>query len=140
MIVKRKRFISLLITAVCMFLFAMPAFATIKASSQISQYDMSVTPVTNTLNIKFLISGNHIMDKIGCESIYVYEKSGSHWILVNSWYEDDSGMSRSNTRSSRNTMYSDSEAGVEYKVVMTVFAEDSNGRDTRTRTICVTGR
>lgn len=96
MIVKRKRFISLLITAVCMFLFAMPAFATIKASSQISQYDMSVTPVTNTLNINFSIMGNNLMDKIGCESIYVYEKSGSRWALVDSWDEDDPGMSLSN--------------------------------------------
>lgn len=137
---KRKRFISLLMTAVCIFLFAMPAFATTKASSQINNYNMTVTPSASTLNINFSIMGNNLMDKIGCESIYVYEKSGSHWILVNSWYEDDSGMSRSNTRSSRNTMYSDSEAGVEYKVVVTVFAEDSNGRDTRTRTIYVTGR
>lgn len=137
---KRKRFISLLMTAVCIFLFAMPAFATTKASSQINNYNMTVTPSARTLNINFSIMGNNLMDKIGCESIHVYEKSGSRWALVDSWDEEDSGMSRSNAYSSSNTMYSDSEAGVEYKVVVTVFAEDSNGRDTRTRTIYVTGR
>lgn len=137
---KKKRVISLLMTAVCMFLFAMPAFATTKASSQISRYDMTVTPVANTLNIGFSITGNDKMDKIGCESIYVYEKSGTRWILTDSWDEDDSGMSRTNTSFSRNTMYSSSQAGVEYKVVITIFAEDSNGRDSRTRTIYVTGR
>lgn len=137
---KRKRFISLLMTAVCIFLFAMPAFATTKASSQINNYNMTVTPSASTLNINFSIMGNNLMDKIGCESIYVYEKSGSRWALVDSWDEDDPGMSLSNTDFNKNTMYCNSKNGVEYKVVMTVFAEDSNGRDTRTRTIYVTGR
>ena len=137
---KRKRLISLFMTAVCMFLFAAPAFATTKASNQIFRYDMTVTPVTNTLNIGFSVTGKDKMDKIGCESIYVYEKSGSLWILVDSWNEDDSGMSRSNMTSSKNTMYSNSKAGIEYKVVITIFAEDSNGRDSRTRTIYVTGK
>ena len=72
---KRKRFISLLMTAVCIFLFAMPAFATTKASSQINNYNMTVTPSARTLNINFSIMGNNLMDKIGCESIYVDRKS-----------------------------------------------------------------
>lgn len=137
---KRKRFISFFMAVVCMFLFTMPAFATIRASSQINQYDMTVTPVTNTLNIGFSVTGNDVMDKIGCESIYVYEKSGSRWGLTDSWDEDDPGMSRNNRTSSKNTMYCNSEAGVEYKVVITIFAENSDGRDTRTRTIFVTGK
>ena len=140
MIVKRKRFISLLMAAVCMFLFAMPAFATARASIQINQYDMKVTPVTGTLNIYFSVTGNNAMDKIGCESIYVYEKSGSRWVLTDSWDEDDAGMSHTDSGFKVNTIYCDSEAGVEYKVVITIFAENSAGRDSRTRTIYVTGR
>lgn len=137
---KKKRLISLFMTAVCMFLLAVPAFAGTLASSQICLYDITVTPITDSLYIKFSISGNTMMDKIGCESIYVYEKSGSRWNLVNSWDEDDEGMSRSNARSNKNGKYSSSETGVEYKVVITVYAEDSNGRDTRTKTVYVTGK
>ncbi|WP_160667378.1 hypothetical protein [Colidextribacter sp. OB.20] len=137
---KRKRFISLFMAAVCMFLFAVPAFATTRASIQINQYDMKVTPVAGTLNIYFSVVGNNGMDKIGCESIYVYEKSGSRWVLTDSWDEDDDGMSRTDSAFKTNTIYCDSEAGVEYKVVVTIFAENSAGRDSRTRTIYVTGR
>lgn len=140
MIVKGKRFISLLMTAVCIFLFAVPAFATTKASIQINRYDMRVTPVAGTLNIYFSVTGNNAMDKIGCESIYVYEKSGSRWVLTDSWDEDDAGMSHTDSGFKVNTIYCDSEAGVEYKVVVTIFAENSAGRDSRTRTIYVTGR
>ena len=79
------------------------------------------------------------MDKIGCESIKVYEKSGTRWTLVNSADEDDLGMSQYNSRLQKNTIQFDSESGVEYKVSVTIFAENSSGRDTRTRTFYVTG-
>ena len=99
-----------------------------------------MTPTSGTLNVKFSVSGTSMREKIGCESIKVYEKSGTQWTLVDSTDEDDLGMSRYNSRSQKNTIQFDGESGVEYKVSVTVFAENSEGRDTRTETFYVTGR
>ena len=49
-------------------------------------------------------------------------------------------MSRSNARAFSNDIEFDAEKGVEYKVVVTVFADDGSERDTRTRTFYVTGK
>lgn len=138
---KKKKFFAIIVIFSCMFLLAVPAItAEARGSSQINMYSMTVTPVTDTLNIRFSVNGNGPVDKLGCESIYVYEKSGSKWVLEESWDEDDDGMSRSNYYVHKNTMYYYSNAGTEYKVVVTIFAENSKGRDTRTDTFYVTGR
>ena len=137
----KKRFVTLLMAAVCMFLLAAPAFAAeTRSSVQINSYSMTVTPVTNTLNVKFSVTGNGIMNKLGCESIKVYEQSGSRWVLTETWDEDDTGMSRSNSYAQVNTIYCDGETDVEYKVVVTIFAENDAGRDTRSQTFYVTGK
>ena len=77
------------------------------------------------------------MNELGCESIYVYEVGKS--IPVESWDEDDYGMTRSNGFAYSHTIYCDSEKDVEYKVVVTIFAEDDDGRDSRSKTFYVTG-
>ena len=137
---KQKRFVTLLMAAVCMFLLAAPAFATeTRASEQINSYSMTVTPKANALSVYFSVSGNSIMNKIGCESIKVYKLSNSRWVLTETWYEDDTGMSRSGIAMA-NTIYCDGEADVEYKVVVTIFAENDAGRDTRSQTFYVTGK
>lgn len=48
-----------------------------------------------------------------------YEKSGSHRALIDSRDEDNPGMRLSSVRISINTMYSDSEAGAEYRAAVT---------------------
>ena len=108
---KMKRFFSMLIALACIVAFAVPTFA--RASEQ---------------------------DEIGCESIDVYEKSGSRWILFESWDENDSGMAKSNAKTFANVIECDSEEDIEYKVVVAVFADDGSERDTRTRTFYVTGK
>lgn len=136
---KRNRLFSLILAFVCMLQLAVPASALLMASSQITAYSMNVTASTGTLNVKFSITGKGTMDKIGCQSIYVYEKVGTSYSLVEKLLEDDSGMSKTNIYAHINTIYCDSEAGTEYKVVVTVFAENSAGRDARTKTFYVTG-
>lgn len=139
----KTKCISLIISFSFMFLLAVSTFsAEARGSSQINAYSMTVTPVsaTGTLNIKFSVNGNGMADKLGCESIYVYEKSGSNWVFQESWSEDDDGMSRSNYYVHKNTMYYYSNVGAEYKVIVTIFAENSKGRDTRSDTFYVTGR
>lgn len=138
---KLKRYVSFALVFICMFTLTISAYAIEnRASDQIAVYDISVTPTSGTLNVKFSVSGTNIMDKLGCESIMVYEKSGTRWTLVDSMEENDPGMSRYNTNAQKNTIQFDGESGVEYKVSVTVFAENSAGRDTRTETFYVTGR
>ena len=48
-------------------------------------------------------------------------------------------MTRRFGASHTNSIYFDSEKGVEYKVVVTIFAEDDDGRDSRSKTFYVTG-
>lgn len=137
---KLKRCVSFALVFICMFTLAISAYAIEdRASDQISLFDIRVTPTSGTLNVKFSVSGTSMMEKIGCESIKVYEKSGTRWTMVDSMDEDDLGMSRYNAITQKNTIQFDSESGVEYKVSVTVFAENSSGRDTRTRTYYVTG-
>lgn len=137
---KLKRLSPFLMSLFSLFLFVLPSFALeTKSSALISSYNITVTPSSNVLSIKFSVSGNVIMDQLGCESIEVYEKSGSRWSLTESLDENDASMSTSNDRKYINTIYCDSEPGVEYKVVVTIFAENSAGRDTRTQTKYVTG-
>lgn len=138
---KKKFFLSAIIAFICVGSSLFLAFAAeTRASRQISIYSMNVTPITGMLDVKFSVTANGPANKLGCESIYVYEKSGSRWDFVDSKDEDDPGMSRTDYYAHRNNIYFDSESGVEYKVVVTIFAENDEGRDTRTKTFYVTGK
>ena len=131
----RKR-IAALFTAV-VFMFLMSVSAAARASDQIGSYDIDVMPLSGRLEIYFHVSGAGIMSKIGCESIYVYEVGDL--TPVESFDEDDIGMSRKNGGAYANSIYCDSEKGVDYRVVVTIFAENDAGRDSRSKTFYVTG-
>lgn len=138
---KHKRLISLIIASLCIFILTIPILALeTRASDQITLYNMAVTPITGMIDVKFSVTGAGMANKLGCESIYIYKKSGTKWIFVESRSEDDEGMSRENYHAHKNNIDLPSEAGVEYKVVVTIFAENSKGRDTRSDTFYVTGR
>ena len=92
------------------------------------------------INIEFYVTGNGTMDKLGCESIEVYEQVGTRWEPAENFYEDDDGMSVTNSLRYRNTISCNAEQGVEYKVEVTVFAENDADRDTRSQTFYVTGK
>ena len=137
---KRKKLYALILTIVCLLAFAIPSFASEPyASQQIMSYSISASSSNNYIDVEFDVTGAGRMEKIGCESIYIYRQSGSRWILDDSFNEDDSGMSDSNTVSHSNVISSSCSSGTKYKVVVTIFAEDSAGRDTRTQTKYVTG-
>ncbi len=78
------------------------------------------------------------MDKVGCESIYIYKDTSS--TPAGSRLEDDFGMSKTDASSHKNTISLPASAGVKYTVVVTIFAENSDGRDTRQETFSVTGK
>ena len=131
----KKRIVALFTAVVFMFLMSVSAAA--RASDQISAYDIKVTPSSGELKIFFHVNGAGMMNELGCESIYVYEVGNV--LPEKSWDEDDAGMTRKNGGAYSNTIYFDSEKGVEYKVVVTIFAEDDDGRDSRSKTFYVTG-
>lgn len=110
-----------------------------RASDQITAYEMNVTPTQNgRLAIFFHIEGTGMMQNIGAESIVIGEKSGHFYPTVAVYDRDDSLMSKSDTNIYGNTIYFNGTSGVEYQVVVTVFAEDSRGYDSRSKTFFVT--
>ena len=110
-----------------------------KASDQISLYDIRVTPTTGYINVKASVYGNGEMDKLGCESIYVYEYRSAAWTLVGHDDESDPDMYIEDAPGYLVNKHYDTRAGREYKVVVTIFAEKDGVRDTRTKTLFVTG-
>lgn len=137
---KRNRISAFVMALILMFVMVVPAFAAeTRASDQISSYTFDVNPVSGSLEVYFSVTGKAIMSEVGCQNIYVYEKVGSNWILAESFDEDDTGMSRTNRAFHTNSIYCDSEVGVKYQVIVTIFAENSVGRDTRSDTFYVTG-
>ena len=139
---KKSKFVSFFITVVmCLGLLTIPSFAMeYRASAQISIYDIKVTPVTNSIVVTFSVTGRGTMEKLGWESIEIYEKIGSRWDEIASCDENDEDMSIFNNASYTNSISFDGERGVEYMVKVTIFAENSAGRDTRSRTFYVTGQ
>lgn len=133
---RHKRVISFFCVIVCMMTMVISASA--RASDQIRSYLMQAKSDDGNIYVNFSVTGNGGMDRIGCESIYIYDRSSGD--LVESFDENDTGMSRSNTARYANMITADCEVGTSYRVEVTIFAEDSAGRDTRTQTFYVTGQ
>ena len=140
---KVKKILPVILAMACMLALCVPSAAVeTRASAQIAAYEMDTTPTSGQLRIFFSIIGSGKMDKIGCESIYVYKLVDSRWVAVSSQtkLEDDDGMSATDAFFHTNQIYCDNERGVAYKVVVTVFSENDKGRDTRSDTFYVTGQ
>ena len=58
------------------------AFATMNASAYITMTNTWITRSGNTVKVNFSIVGNGTMDKIGVKYVYLYEKNGTDWDLV----------------------------------------------------------
>lgn len=122
-------------------LLSVPAFALQdRASDQISRHDIKITPQEGRIVVKTSIYGNGFMNKLGCESIYFYEQYGSAWISDEWLLEDDYNMYNTNSVGYAANHYFDSEPSVRYMIVITLFAENDEGRDTIEETFYVTGK
>ena len=137
---KAKVFSSIVL--VCALFMAISPFALARASSQIDIYSMDATATGNgKIAIMFSVSGAGFMNRLGAESIYIYESGASGWEVADSFDVDDPGMTATNTIKYGNTKYFYGKAGTEYKIVVTIFAEDKNGdSDFRSKTFYVTAR
>ena len=133
-----KRVISFFCVVICMMTMVISASASTRASDQISSYLIQAKSDDGNIYVDFSVTGKGGMDRIGCESIYIYESSSGR--LVESYDENDVGMSGRNTVRYTNMITADCEVGTSYRVEVTIFAEDSAGRDTRSQTFYVTGQ
>lgn len=135
---KFKKFFSIILSVVCVTTLCVSVCAVEpKASAQIAVYGMDVTPCSGYFAVYFTVTGPGTnVDKIGCESIYLYKMVNNRWVIVEdeTKLEDDSGMSRKNTYDHSNSIRCNSEEGEYYKIVVTIFSENSKGRDTRSQT------
>lgn len=136
---KKVRIIALALA--CMVILSVSALAVeSRASDQIYRYDIVVTPMSGYINVKASVYGNGLMDKLGCQSVYVYEENGTYWDLIDSDLESASNMCTKNALGHIANKQYDTEKGKEYKVVVTIFAEKDGVRDTRTQTFSLTGK
>lgn len=122
--------------------FAVPASATSsRASDQISGYYMLATPLQNgQIAIDFGVDATGKMNRLGADSIVVYEKEGNSWEAVTSWDRYDTGMSSTNKNTYSNTKYFNGTKGQEYKIEITIFAQDTSGTDYRSNKFFVTAK
>ena len=135
---KRKKLLVIFFTIICTFAMVIPSFASVRASDQIRDYLVDVKSDNGEIYIDFSVTGKGGMDRIGCESIRIYESNNGR--LVDSFDENDVGMSRSNTFKYANMITTDCQVGTRYRIEVTIFAADSAGRDTRSQTFYVTGQ
>ena len=135
---KAKIFSSVVL--VCALFMVMSPFAFARASSQIDIYSMDVTATGNgKIAIMFSVTGAGFMDQIGAKSIDVYERESTGWETAVSYDADDFGMTASNVTKYGNTKYFYGEPGEEYKIEVTIFAEDKYGdSDSRSKTFYIT--
>lgn len=131
-----KKFFRLIAAILAMsIVLSVPAFAVTRASGQIRSYDVTAAKVSSgKIAIDFSVDGKSRMDRIGASSIIVYEDG----TVVASYDADDTGMSAQRAAFHRDGIYFNGMAGTRYQVEVTVFAEDADGTDYRTKTVYVT--
>ena len=133
---KTKRAFSLILSIICIVTLCIPVCAVeTRASDQIAVYGIDVTPHSGYFSVFFTVTGPGYVDKIGCESIYFYKMVDSVWVPISSLtrLENDPGMSSLNDYEYTNNLRFSSESGEAYKIVVTIFSENSKGRDTRSK-------
>ncbi len=138
---KTKRVQSVILSIICIVALCVPVHAAeTRASDQIAVYKMKVNPISGAMAVYFSVTGPGDVDKLGCESILVYKMVDMDWVLTEIKLENYPGMSNTNIYHHANSILCDSERGEAYKIVVTIFSENSKGRDTRSQTFYEVGQ
>lgn len=134
-----KKFIMVLCTVILCLTCTTVAFANFRASDQIDGYEIDISKKGNgNISIYFLVESNNNMDSLGVESMVIDRQSGGKWVHVASYDRNDNGMSRENAKRFENNVIFPGISGVKYRIAVTIFAENSSGYDSRTKTAFVT--
>lgn len=115
-------------------LFSIPVSAFARASDYICDYTINVYKSGKKINIDFDVSADRKMSKIGASEIKIYEEPYTSQNIVFNKKESDSGMSASGKLNYSNSFTYSAASGKMYKVVVTIFARDATGSDSRTET------
>lgn len=134
----KSRFFSLILVLALMFTF--PAFASVRASDQLSDYDMNARAIGDgEIAIKFSVRAADNMVKIGSSRILVYENINGRWFLVEDLDMDDPDMIATDVNYHSDTLHFSGFSGTEYRIYVEVYAEDYAGKsDSRAETFYVT--
>lgn len=119
-------------------LLTIPISAVAQSSDYINSYSISVYTSGSKICTDFKVDATKKMEKVGAYKIKIYENPYNSSDLVDTKDEFDSGMAATNTFSYKNIVSYSAESGKKYKVVVTIFARDSSGSDSRTVTKYVT--
>jgi hypothetical protein len=132
-----KRVSTIILALILTALLSTAAFAAeSRASALIFSHSCSASAGTDgEMDVTFSITGKKIMSIIGAKSIYFYVKNGNTWKFDKLYTQYYTGMSAENKLTHGNTITYQGKAGTEYKIVVTLFVEDSEGAtDSRTYT------
>ena len=88
----------------------------------------------NQVKTEFSVLPTGKMTKLGAYEIRIYEKQGTQWILADTKNEFSAGMTATNSYSFANTVTYTGQENTRYKVIVTIFARDATGSDSRTET------
>ncbi len=109
-------------------------FAAMNASAYITATSAWITRTGNTVKVNFTIVGNGTMDKIGVKYVYLYEKNGNSWNLVETFdYTDpdyDDIMMDSNSSGHAGYLPYSGYANKNYYADVRFYAEKNGGSDT----------
>lgn len=110
------------------------AFAAVTASEYITVTNAWITRDGDNVEVNFYIVGTNIMDKIGVKYIYLYERNGNTWSLVEVFdYTDPSyasTMMGSNTSAKSGYVTYSGYASKSYYADCRFYAEKDGGSDT----------
>ncbi len=110
------------------------AFAIVSSSAYIAATSAWITRDGDDVKVNFYIVGRNIMDKIGVKYIYLYERNGNTWSLVETFdYTDSlyaSTMMGSNTSIKSGHVTYSGYASKNYYATCRFYAEKDGGSDT----------
>lgn len=109
-------------------------YAVTRASYYLNYYSAYALASSNEkVIIEFEVDGVGRMDLVGSNYIVLQEKSGDKWLGVYTyWGSSSNGMLGENTVSHIGKITYSGTAGKEYRALVTVYAKDSTGDDSRT--------
>lgn len=134
---KKSKIRILALCLVILSLLTLPINALTQASDYIHGYSIDVYPIDQTIYIDFKVDATAKMTKVGASSVKIYEYPYASSDLVDSKTEYSSGMTKSNCYSYAGTVTYSATSNKSYKVVVTIFARDTSGSDSRTETYYV---
>ena len=131
---KKRTFRTFAFVVALTLLLSTAAFAAMNASAYIAATNTWITRSGNTVEVNFSIVGTGMMDKIGVKYVYLYERNGSDWDLVETFdYTDpdyDDIMIDSNSSGHAGYLPYSGYANKSYYADVRFYAEKNGGSDT----------